>query len=143
MYYSIWTFCAGLCAPNHWQTSETYSAVLLMYVMWYSAMTVRAQPYAGSFLGTVSRPHKKTKQNKDLEQPTVVGHHHHYHNFSSPTANNKINANMMTASGTNMACRLCRFPGSDLRLAGCGCTIHAVSLRRKRYTRNEEDFYEV
>jgi hypothetical protein len=34
----------------------------------------------------------------------------------------------MVASGANpMACQMCRFPGSDLRLAGCGCTIHAVS----------------
>jgi hypothetical protein len=38
-----------------------------------------------------------------------------------------------------MTCRLCRFPGSDLRLAGCGCTIHAVSSEKKE-TLDEEVF---
>lgn len=29
------------------------------------------------------------------------------------------------ASGDAMSCRLCRYPGSDIRLLGCGCTLHA------------------
>jgi hypothetical protein len=27
----------------------------------------------------------------------------------------------------DMICSLCRYPGSDLRLVGCGCCVHAVS----------------
>jgi hypothetical protein len=35
----------------------------------------------------------------------------------------------MTPSGksNDMICGLCRYPGSDLRLVGCGCCVHAVS----------------
>lgn len=32
----------------------------------------------------------------------------------------------------DMICNLCRYPGSDLRLIGCGCTIHAVSFLSRR-----------
>ncbi len=27
----------------------------------------------------------------------------------------------------NMLCKVCQYRGSDIRLVGCGCTIHAVS----------------
>lgn len=33
---------------------------------------------------------------------------------------------MASADGIN--CKLCRHPGSDVRLMGCGCTLHAVSF---------------
>jgi hypothetical protein len=37
-----------------------------------------------------------------------------------------MNAPMATIGG--YVCKICRFEGSDLRIAGCGCTIHAVSF---------------
>jgi hypothetical protein len=34
---------------------------------------------------------------------------------------------MAPSSADAMLCRVCSYPGSDLRLIGCGCTVHAVS----------------
>jgi hypothetical protein len=31
-----------------------------------------------------------------------------------------------TDKNNEFVCNLCRYPGSDMRLVGCGCTIHAV-----------------
>jgi hypothetical protein len=44
------------------------------------------------------------------------------------------------ASGDSMSCRLCRYQGSDIRLLGCGCTLHAVSFifHHRRTTKIEK-----
>jgi hypothetical protein len=91
---------------------------------------------SGSFFRHLIRNSQQQQQNT-AEQSAIYSEYH-YHLSSQTTSaglptNNKMNANIMvTASGaTMMACRLCRFPGSDLRLVGCGCTIHAVSSEKE------------
>jgi hypothetical protein len=39
-----------------------------------------------------------------------------------------IKSSSIMAGGDGMSCRLCRYQGSDIRLLGCGCTLHAVSF---------------
>jgi hypothetical protein len=51
--------------------------------------------------------------------------------FGSELSQVKKNDNgvnhMAPSSADAMLCGVCNYPGSDLRLIGCGCTVHAVS----------------
>ena len=51
----------------------------------------------------------------DLQIQTKIKH---------PPSNAKMNI-------CQTSCKLCKYPGWDLRLLGCGCTIHAVSYGRR------------
>ena len=44
----------------------------------------------------------------------------------------------MTSSGNIVCCKICQYPGYDLRVLGCGCTLHAVSWTREKVAQEKE-----
>jgi hypothetical protein len=52
--------------------------------------------------------------------------------ISSITRETIAAATMMPSPTDNMVCSVCNCPGCELRLIGCGCTIHAVSCHGTR-----------
>eukprot|EP00980_Cylindrotheca_fusiformis_P028262 scaffold22589_cov138-Cylindrotheca_fusiformis.AAC.25 len=48
-------------------------------------------------------------------------------------SNRKLMKQGIMAQRQENVCSLCRYDGSDIRIVGCGCTIHAVSFKEKGF----------